>query len=252
MRDRQLPFMAHLVELRRRLTIAATTWMVAAFVCYTFADRLFVYISEPVRKALPEGSRMVFLSATEPFFTYMKIAAIAGLIIALPVVLWQIWAFVGPALYPGEKRFAMGFVLASTLCFVIGAYFGFTFVFPTVFAILVKMGIGATDVNAMLSMGAYLSLASTLLLAFGLVFELPIVIFILARMGVVDHHWLRKNRKYMIVVAFIVAGIITPGPDIFSQLSLAVPFVVLYEVGVLLARFFGKERREPAPTPAPE
>lgn len=250
MRDSQLPFMSHLEELRRRLVICCSTWLVAAFACYAFSDRLFIFISEPVRKALPPGSHMVFLSATEPFFTYMKIAAIAGLIVSLPVLLWQLWAFVGPALYPGERRFTILFVVSSCVCFGIGTYFGFTFIFPTVFAILVKMGIGSTDVNAMLSMGSYLSLASTLLLAFGLVFELPIVIFILARMGVVDHHWLGRNRKYMVIVAFIVAGVVTPGPDVFSQLSLAIPFVILYEVGILLARFFGKKRATEEDAPA--
>jgi sec-independent protein translocase protein TatC len=242
MADEQLPFMAHLEELRRRLVIAAGTWLVAFFACYAFSDPLFRYISEPVRRALPEGSKLVFLTATEPFFTYMKIAAIAGLIVALPVILWQVWAFVGPGLYAREKRFAVAFVGSSCVSFGAGAYFGFTYIFPTIFAMLIKFGIGGTEVSAMLSMGAYLSLATLMLLAFGLIAEVPIVIFILARMGVVDHLWLRKNRKYMIIVAFIFAAIITPGPDVISQVSLAVPFILLYEVGIVLARCFGKKK----------
>lgn len=252
MADEHLPLMAHLEELRRRLVIAASSWLVAFFVCYAFSERLFRYISEPVRKALPEGSSLVFLTATEPFFTYMKIAALAALIVSLPVILWQIWAFVGPGLYAHEKRFAVSFVAASCICFGAGAYFGFTYIFPTIFSMLIKFGIGSTDVSAMLSMGAYLSLAALMLLAFGLIAEIPIVIFILARMGVVDHHWLRKNRKYMIIVAFVFAAIITPGPDVISQISLAIPFIILYEVGIVLARFFGKKRvvKEEAPVTA--
>jgi sec-independent protein translocase protein TatC len=249
MADEQLPFLAHLEELRRRLVIAGATWLVAFFACYAFAERLFRYISEPVRGALPEGSALVFLTATEPFFTYMKIAALAALIVSLPVILWQLWAFVGPGLYAHEKRFAVSFVGASCACFGLGAYFGFTYIFPTIFAMLIRFGIGGTDVQAMLSMGAYLSLASLMLLAFGLIAEVPIVIFILARMGVVDHLWLRKNRKYMIIVAFIFAAVVTPGPDVISQISLAVPFILLYEVGIVLARCFGKKRETPAEAP---
>jgi len=158
------------------------------------------------------------------------------------VILWQIWAFVGPGLYTREKRFAIAFVGSSCVCFGAGAYFGFTYIFPTIFAMLIKFGIGGTEVSAMLSMGSYLSLATLMLLAFGLIAEVPIVILILARMGVVDHHWLRKNRKYMIIVAFVFAAIITPGPDVISQVSLAVPFCLLYEVGIVFARFFGKKK----------
>lgn len=247
MPDEQLPFTAHLEELRKRLIVAGGTWLVAFFACYAFAERLFRYISEPVRAALPAGSSLVFITATEPFFTYMKIAALAALIVSLPVILWQLWAFVAPGLYAHEKRFAVSFVGASCLCFGAGAYLGFTYIFPTIFAMLIKFGIGGTDVNAMLSMGAYLSLAALMLLAFGLIAEVPIVILILARMGVIDHHWLKRNRKYMVIVAFVFAAIITPGPDVISQVSLAIPFITLYEVGIVLARLFGKKTTAKGP-----
>jgi sec-independent protein translocase protein TatC len=244
MPDEQLPFTTHLEELRKRLMIAGGTWMVAFFACYAFAEPLFRYISEPVRAALPAGSSLVFITATEPFFTYMKIAALAALIVSLPVILWQFWAFVAPGLYTHEKRFAISFVSASCLCFGAGSYFGFTYIFPTIFAMLIKFGIGASDVNAMLSMGSYLSLAALMLLAFGLIAEVPIVILILARMGVIDHLWLKRNRKYMVIVAFVFAAIVTPGPDVISQVSLAIPFIILYEVGIVLARLFGKKKAE--------
>jgi len=243
MPDEQLPFTAHLEELRKRLIRAAVAWLIGFLACYSYAERLFQLISDPVRAALPEGSSLVFINATEPFFTYLKIGAIAGLLLALPVVLWQIWAFIAPGLYGHEKKFAIPFVLASCLCFGAGTWFGFTFVFPTIFTFLIKFGTGTGEISAMLSMGAYLSLSSKLLLAFGLVFELPIIIFFFARMGVIDHLWLRKNRKYALVTAFVIGAMLTP-PDVFSQTALAVPFVILYEVGIWIAYFFGKKKAE--------
>ncbi|MFA5515508.1 MAG: twin-arginine translocase subunit TatC [Desulfuromonadales bacterium] len=241
MSETQAPFTTHLEELRRRLMIAGGAWLVGFLACYGFAERFFQLISQPARNALPAGSSLVFINATEPFFTYLKIGAIAGLLVALPVILWQIWAFVAPGLYSNEKRFAVPFVCASCLCFACGTYFGFQFVFPTIFAFLIKYGTASGEISAMLSMGAYLSLSSKLLFAFGLVFELPVVIFFLARMGVIDHLWLRKNRKYALILAFVIGALLTP-PDVFSQTALAVPFILLYEVGIWVAFFFGKKK----------
>jgi sec-independent protein translocase protein TatC len=129
----------------------------------------------------------------------------------------------------------------SSLCFAIGTYFGFVFVFPNIFRFLISFGTGSGEINAMLSMGAYLTLSSKLLFAFGLVFELPIVIFFLARMGVVDHIWLARNRKLALIFAFVLGALLTP-PDVFSQTAIAIPFIVLYEVGIWVARFFGKKK----------
>jgi sec-independent protein translocase protein TatC len=245
MSEQQLPFMAHLIELRRRLVIAATTWFVAFLGCYAYAETLFHYIVQPLKDALPAGSQVIFLTPTEPLFTYMKIAALAALLIALPVILWQLWAFIAPALHRHEKRFAIPFVVSGCACFLCGTYFGFTFIFPLIFKVLIQMGMAGGDANAMISMGEYFSIAWKLLLAFGVIFEIPIVILIFARMGIVDHHWLKAKRKYMIVVAFIVGGVVTPGPDVLSQTALAIPFVILYEVGILLARFLGKKKDAP-------
>ncbi len=239
----ELPLTTHLEELRRRLMIAAGSWLVCFLACYSFAEKLFGFIAEPVKQALPEGNSLVFITATEPFFTYIKVAAVAGLLIALPVILWQIWGFIAPGLYAHEKRFAVPFVMASFLCFAAGAYFGFFFVFPTIFTFLIQFGTGTGDIAAMLSMGAYLSISTKLLFAFGMVFELPIVMFFLGRMGVIDHHWLARNRKFALLIAFVIGAILTP-PDIFSQTALAVPFVVLYETSVWIVRFTGKKRQE--------
>ncbi len=232
----------HLGELRKRLMISAGSWLVAFLGCYGFGETLFEAIAAPVRQALPEGSSLVFINATEPFFTILKVSALAGLVVAFPVIIWQIWNFIAPALYGHEKRLAIPFVFFSSLCFGIGTYFGFTLVFPMIFTFLVTYGTDIGGISAMLSMGSYLTLASRLLIAFGLVFELPIVIFFLARLGVVDHKWLSKNRKFSLLVAVIIGAVLTP-PDIFSQASIAVPFIVLYEVGIIVARLFGKEKK---------
>ena len=242
----EMPLTSHLEELRKRLMIASIAWLVAFLGCYSVAEKLFKYLSDPVHQALPEGSSLVFIQATEPFFTYLKVAAVAGVLIALPVIMWQIWGFIAPALYKNEKIFAIPFVLASCLCFGVGTYFGFTFVFPTIFTFLVKYGTGTGEINAMLSMGSYLTLSTRLLFAFGMVFELPIIIFFLARMGVVDYKWLAKKRKIALLLAFVTGAVLTP-PDVFSQASIAIPFIVLYEVGIIVARLFGKKKPEEEP-----
>ncbi len=239
----EMPLTSHLEELRKRLMVASIAWLVAFLGCYSVAEKLFKILSEPVQQALPEGSSLVFIQATEPFFTYLKVAAVAGVLVALPVILWQIWGFVAPALYKNEKVFAVPFVLASCLCFGLGTYFGFFFVFPTIFTFLVKFGTGGGDINAMLSMGSYLTLSTRLLFAFGMVFELPIIIFFLARMGVVDYKWLAAKRKIALLLAFVIGAVLTP-PDLFSQVSIALPFIILYEVGIIVARLFGKKKVE--------
>jgi sec-independent protein translocase protein TatC len=237
----EMPLTSHLEELRKRLMIASLSWLVAFLGCYSVAEKLFKILSEPVQSALPKGSSLVFIQATEPFFTYLKVAAVAGVLVALPIIMWQIWGFIAPALYKNEKRFAVPFVLASCFCFGVGTYFGFFFVFPTIFTFLVKFGTGSGEINAMLSMGAYLTLSTRLLFAFGMVFELPIIIFFLSRMGIVDYKWLAAKRKIALLLAFVIGAVLTP-PDVFSQASIAVPFILLYEVGIIVARLFGKKK----------
>lgn len=232
----------HLDELRHRLIVAGCAWLIGTLVCYAFSQELFQAISDPLRQVLPEGSSLVFIQATEPFFTYIKLSAMAGLLLSLPVIFWQIWAFVAPGLYANEKRLAVPFVLASCACFGVGTWFGFGYVFPLVFRFLVSYGTEVGNISAMLSMGAYLSLSCRLLLAFGLIFELPIIVFFLARMGLVDHRWLARRRRMALLLAFVVGAILTP-PDIVSQLAIAGPFAILYEISIFVARFGGKRRR---------
>jgi sec-independent protein translocase protein TatC len=243
MNDPQLPLMTHLEELRKRLILCAGAWLVAFIGCYSVSERIFRFIAEPVRAALPQGSSLVFIHATEPFFTYLKIGALAAVLATLPVILWQGWVFVAPGLYAREKRFVIPFVVSGCLCFGVGAYFGFRHVFPVIFTFLVNYGTGTGEISAMLSMGAYLSLSTRLLLSFGLVFELPVIVFFLARMGLVDAPWLASKRKYAIVMAFVFGAVLTP-PDLFSQTAIAIPFILLYEIGIWVARLFGKPKQQ--------
>lgn len=233
------PFIAHLQELRRRLLLMLAAWLLASAFCYGWASELFAWLSAPLRQALPAAGGIVFIQATEPFFSYLKVALLAGALLALPVLLWQLWAFVAPALYVHEKRLAVPFVLSGCLCFGGGAWFGFQLVFPAIFSFLLALGTEGGLAQPMLSMAGYLSLASHLLLAFGLVFEMPVVSFFLSRCGLISGELLARQRRYAIVVAFVFGALLTP-PDVFSQIALALPFILLYELSILVARLFGR------------
>jgi sec-independent protein translocase protein TatC len=241
MDDGRMPLMQHLEELRKRIVRAFAAWFVAFLVCYSYAEQMYLMISQPLRAALPEGTKLVFITATEPFFAYLKIGAFAGLLVALPVIFWQLWGFIAPGLYAHEKRYIVPFVALSTLCFLAGTAFGFMVAFPLMFSFLVEAGTASGEVVPMLSMGSYLSLAGKMLLAFGITFELPIIIFFLARMGVVDAPMLARNRKFALLGCFVLGAIFTP-PDVVSQTVLAGPMYLLFEIGILVARFFGKKK----------
>jgi len=241
MDDARMTLMQHLEELRKRIVRAFIAWFVAFLVCYNYAEQMYLMISQPLRDALPEGTKLVFITATEPFFAYLKIGAFAALLVALPVIFWQLWGFIAPGLYANEKRYVIPFVVLSSACFIAGTLFGFTVAFPLMFGFLVQAGTAGGEVVPMLSMGSYLSLAGQMLLAFGITFELPIVIFFLARIGVVDYPMLARNRKYALLGCFILGAIFSP-PDVISQSVLAVPMYILFEVGIWIARFFGKEK----------
>lgn len=245
MDDGRMSLMQHLEELRKRIVRAGIAWFVAFMVCYNYAEQMYLLISKPLREALPAGTKLVFLTATEPFFAYLKIGAFAALLVALPVIFWQLWGFIAPGLYVHEKRYVIPFVLLSSGCFLAGTAFGFLVAFPLMFGFLVQAGTAGGEVVPMLSMGSYLSLAGQMLLAFGITFELPIVIFFLGRMGVVDYAFLARNRKYALLICFIIGAIFSP-PDVVSQTVLAVPMFLLYEVGIWLTFFFGKKKSRPA------
>ncbi len=195
------------------------------------------FVRRPFDTAVP-GQKLVFLTPTEAFWVYMKVALISGLILALPVVLYQIWSFVAPGLYRHEKRYAGPFVMVGSLFFLAGATFAQLVVIP--FAMRFLVGFPGPDLTPMISVGAYVDFVLKFTLAFGVVFELPVVITLASRMGFVTPRMLSKNRKYAILINFIIAAVLTPTPDIFNQVLMAGPLCLLYELGIISARIFGK------------
>jgi sec-independent protein translocase protein TatC len=238
MDEKKLPLTAHLQELRKRLIISFIAVGAGFVICYTFADSIFNILAAPLIKVMPSGGSLIFTSVAEAFFTYMKVAFIAGLILASPFVLYQIWAFVAPGLYQKEKRYVVPFVLGGSLFFAMGVLFGYFVAIPIGFKFL--LGFATDFIKPMPSMKEYLSFSIKFLLAFGIVFEFPVVLVLLARIGVVDAKTLAKQRKYAILLIFIFAAVMTP-PDLISQVLMALPLMGLYELSILLSKLFGKK-----------
>ncbi len=239
MPDQKIPFTAHLEELRRRLIISFIAVIAGFLVAYTFSDRIFDILNRDLISTLREhGETLQYINPTEAFFTSIKVAILAGVFLVLPIIFYQFWMFVSPGLYRKEKRMVIPFVIFSTLCFLAGASFGYFFVFPYAFKFLLGYSIGGATARPTLS--SALAFVSKLLLAFGLIFELPVITFFLARIGLITHRTLTKNRRYFIVIAFIAAAALTP-PDVFTQLLMAGPLIVLFEISVIVARVFGKK-----------
>jgi len=236
--DEKLPFTGHLEELRRRLIICFVSIGVAFAGCYLFKERLFEVLMNPLVKVMKPGQNLVFTGLPEAFFTYLKVSLLAGILIASPVIIYQFWLFVAPGLYEREKRLLIPIVLLSTIFFVGGALFGYFIVFPYGFKFF--LGFATEIIRPLPSMKEYMSFSSKLLIAFGLVFELPLVITFLAKLGIVSVDFLKKNRKYALLCFFIGAAILTP-PDVVTQVMMALPLMVLYEISIIGARVFGKK-----------
>ena len=243
--EEKLPFTAHLDELRKRLITCFTAVGIGFVASYFFKEKLFYILVAPLQKVMKSGDTLIYTHLPEAFFTYLKAALIAGLMAASPVILYQFWRFIAPGLYDREKRIFVPILFLSVLFFVGGALFGYFVVFPFGFKFFLSF---ATDtIRPMPSMKEYLGFAANLLLAFGLVFELPLVITFLARLGIVSVGFLTKNRKYAILVCFVTGAVLTP-PDVITQLMMAGPLILLYEISIIGARIFGKKRAvaEPA------
>jgi sec-independent protein translocase protein TatC len=227
-------WMVHLIELRSRLVKAALAVLLVFLGLLYWRNDIFAMFAKPMLENLPAGSRMVSLEVTSNFFVPLKFVLWVAFTIALPVVLHQIWAFVAPGLYAREKKLVLPIIVSSYLLFLLGTAFAYFLVFPTVFkfmANLTPLGVEmATDIDK------YLSFGLTTFLAFGLTFEVPVVVIVLVRLGFVSVEQLKTARPYVIVGAFVIAAVVTP-PDIASQLLLAIPLVILYEVGIFLARW---------------
>ena len=196
-----------------------------------------------------KGDKLIFTGITEALFTYIKISLLSGVLLAIPVILYEFWMFAAPGLYQNEKKVILPVVILSTFFFIGGALFAYFIVFPYGFKFL--LAFASDNVQAMPSMREYLSFSAKFLLAFGLIFEMPIVITLLAWMGLVTAAFLKKNRKYAVILIWIVAAILTPTPDIVTQAMMAVPLMLLYELSIFGARIFGRDRREES-SPEPE
>jgi len=241
------PFVQHLVELRDRLVKAAIAVAVAAVVLALFPGPAALYdiLAAPLVASLPKGATLIATSVISPFLVPLKILLMLSFLLALPVVLWQIWAFVAPGLYSHEKKLVMPLVVSSTLLFFVGVAFCYFFVFGQVFKFI--QGFAPKSITAAPDIEAYLDFVLSMFLAFGMAFEVPIVVIVLARMGVVSIQKLKDFRSYFIVLAFVVAAIVTP-PDVVSQLALAIPMCLLYEVGIWAAQIFIKHTQAPPET----
>lgn len=246
MDETRLPLTDHLGELRSRLFKCLLAWLIGAAVAWSFSEQIFRLLLDPAVSALGGGERpLQAIAPTEIFFTYLKCALLAGFVFALPVIFWQGWSFVAPGLYPSEKNAALPFVCVSTLLFVGGAIFGYTMVFPLMFDFLT--GFDSEFVQSAWTMREVFALTTRLFLAFGVAFELPVLVFFLALAGIVDAPTLLRGTPYAVLAVFVAAAILTP-PDWVSQVFLAIPMVGLYLLGVGTAWVFGAGRKRETET----
>ena len=243
------PFVQHLMELRDRLlkSIVAMAVVTAVLALYPGPGALYDILAAPLVAHLPKGATLIATSVISPFMVPLKIMLMTAFLLALPVILYQAWAFVAPGLYMHEKKLVLPLVVSSTVLFFIGVAFCYFFVFGQVFAFI--QSFAPKSITAAPDIEAYLSFVLTMFLAFGLAFEVPVVVVVLARMGVVSVQKLKDFRGYFVVLAFIIAAIVTP-PDVVSQLALAIPMCLLYEVGLWAAQIFIKHTKAPEPEDA--
>jgi sec-independent protein translocase protein TatC len=235
--DEELPVSEHIEELRQRVFRSIVAVGVGFLVAWPFKKEILLFLERP----LPEGLRgkLIFLSPPEAFFTALKVSLFAGIVMAVPYVLYQAWRFVEPGLYEHEKRLILPFILVSILCFSAGACFAYFVILP--FGLRFLLGFMGDLLTPQITVGNYISFVIQLILAFGFVFLLPVAVWLLSRLGVINYRMLEKNRKFAILLIFVLAAVLTP-PDVFSQVMMAVPLLGLYELSVWIARF--SERRE--------
>lgn len=240
MEEDKLPITDHLEELRWRIVKCLSAIGLGFILSYAFSEEIFNFLASPLLVSMPKGSHLIYTSLPEAFFTYMKVSFFVGLLMAAPIIFYQLWKFVMPGLYVNEKRYVVPFVLVATLFFTAGVSFGFYVVLPVGFKFF--LGYSSDMIVAFPSMREYLGFTMKFLLAFGVTFELPVVMFFLAKAGIVNPTMLRKNRKYAILIVAIVAAVLTPGPDVLSQLLLGLPLLVLYEISIWVTYLVRKKK----------
>lgn len=238
--EEKLPFTEHLEELRWRLIIVIATITVWFGICYTYSVDIIKFVQKPLNQ------KLIFISPTEAFFVNLKVAFFAAIFLSLPVIIYQLWAFVAPGLLEKEKKYTLPFIISATICFIIGAGFCYFIVLPVGTKFLLSFAGG--ELKPMISVNNYISFISRFMIAFGAVFEFPVVIFFLSKVGIVTPEILSKNRRYSILGIFIISAILTP-PDVFTMFLMAIPLMGLYEISILIAKFFGKKAVIPAVSP---
>lgn len=236
----RMPFLSHLHELRDRVRNAAIAFVIAFIGCWVFAEDIFAWLREPlwtIWKEHPEwgAPRMIFTNLTQPFWVNMSIALWAGIFVASPFIFYQLWQFVAPGLYKRERKLTVSFAVSSAVFFIGGALFCFYAALPRLYDYLLGFNNAKAGIQAMPTMNEYLDLTRDMMLAFGAIFEMPLLIYFLAMVGMVTHRKLWKFSRWFVVVAFIIGAVLTPGPDVVSQMMMAAPMIVLYNVSILLA-----------------
>lgn len=231
----------HIADLRKRLVISSLTVIAMFFVCFSFYQPILDWMMVPAEAALPKNSQMVAVEIQETFFTALKVSFFAGFVASLPVIFWQLWLFLAPGLYDHEKKLVIPFVFFATLMFLSGASFAYYIVVPIGFEFLIAFG--SNVVTVLPSIGAYVGFFTKLLIGFGISFELPVITFFLAKIGLVDDRMLKDFFRYAIVLIFIIAALLTP-PDVVSQLLMAAPLTLLYGVSIYIAKVFNPATKE--------
>jgi sec-independent protein translocase protein TatC len=259
MEDLKMPITEHLGDLRKRISISLIALLVTSAAAFAVSEHILDFLMFPLKYSLdfsvremylhfvPDdklggNTKLVFLAPAEAFWMHIRISIVTGLILALPVMLYQFWKFISPGLLPKEKKYALPFVFSATGLFLFGAAFCFFIVLPVALGFLLTYKVG-DFLMPMLSVGQYVNFILKFILTFGLVFELPIVIVFLTKTGIITPETLAKNRKYSIIIAFVLAAFLTPTPDAFSQILMAVPMLLLYEVGIWISMFLNRKKK---------
>lgn len=254
MEDSKLPLTAHLAELRKRIVISSVVLLITFVVLFNFSEYLFEFLTFPLKSEMKidftdpylhikekPAVALVFLAPAEAFWMHMKVSFVASFIVALPLIFYQIWKFISPGLMSNEKKYLIPFLLVSTTLFLVGALFCFVIILP--FAMTFLLGYKTGTLSPMISVGSYVDFCLKFIVAFGAVFELPLVIIFLTKFGIVSPDSLAKHRKYAVLFSFVAAAALTPTPDAFNQILMSIPIILLYEIGILLSRIMFRKKK---------